>query len=56
MVELVNWEDLKQDCQYDADDDNGGYAYGLNIIDDEGQIVDVMWFKTEQEREQAFNE
>lgn len=50
-VERVEWETVKQDTQ--ANHDNDGYAFGLNFIDfeNEGDILDVMWFKTIEERD-----
>jgi hypothetical protein len=34
------------------DDDNKGYIYGINWLDD-GEVTDVEWFKTTAERAQA---
>lgn len=33
------------------DDDNHGYVYGINYIDDDNEITDCQWFKTELERD-----
>lgn len=33
------------------DDDNEGYVYGINLIDDDNEIMDCQWFKTELERD-----
>lgn len=32
------------------DDDNAGFVYGINYIDDD-EIVDCEWFRTEWERD-----
>ena len=47
--ELVEWADVKADCQYDKDDDNDGYIYGLHYLDGE-EILDVEWFTSEGKR------
>lgn len=47
---LVEWADIKADCYYDEDDDNGGLIYGIHWEDDEGQIVEAEWFATVEER------
>lgn len=47
----VEWADIKADCQYDHDND--GSIYGIHYEDDDGQIVDAVWFKTEVERADA---
>lgn len=35
------------------DDDNNSFVYGVNWIDEEGDIADCEWFKTEEERKNA---
>ena len=52
-IEKVNWLE-----QFPNQDDNGGYIYGVNYLDfeNEGDILDCEWFKTEEERERAINE
>ena len=51
-VEKVMWDDIKQDCNVSSDD-NDGYQYGLYLTDfeNEGDIIEVFWFKTSEERE-----
>ena len=36
-------------------DNNNGYIYGINFLDDDDilNILDCMWFKTEKERQKA---
>jgi hypothetical protein len=36
-----------------SSDDNDGYQYGLYLIDfeNEGDIIEVYWFKTNEERD-----
>jgi hypothetical protein len=48
--EYVNWEDISDDPK----DNNKGFIYGINLIDEEsGEVVDVEWFKTESLRDKA---
>lgn len=47
---FVNWNDVKKDMKYSNDDDNNDYDFGVEIQDDDGNILDVMWFKTERDR------
>tara|TARA_R100000781_G_scaffold110508_2_gene76023 strand:+ start:135 stop:326 length:192 start_codon:yes stop_codon:yes gene_type:complete len=47
--ELVCWEDIRKACKYPITDNNNGYIYGINIIND-NEIIDVEWFKTDEER------
>jgi hypothetical protein len=48
-VELEMWENIKKDMGYDENDNNEGYIYGLNLIY-EDDIIDVQWFKNDEER------
>tara|TARA_R100001443_G_scaffold7950_3_gene17266 strand:- start:254 stop:445 length:192 start_codon:yes stop_codon:yes gene_type:complete len=36
-------------------DNNNGYIYGINFLDDDDilNILDCMWFKTEKERQKV---
>lgn len=47
--ELVDWEDVKRDNHYPEQDDNRGYNYGINWLEDEA-VVETEWFKTEKDR------
>jgi hypothetical protein len=51
-VELIMWEDIKRDCNYPQEDNNEGFIYGLNYVDfeNEGDIYEVEWFKSDEER------
>ena len=53
--ELVHWQDVKNDMKiYEDSDDNEGFVFGINVLDeDSDEVVDVQWFKTEQERADA---
>ena len=54
-VEVVNWSDIKADMKYA--DDNNGYIYGIYSLDDEGwDIIDVQWYKSEEERQKFLSE
>ena len=46
------WEDIKRDCKYPQEDNNEGFIYGLNYVDfeNEGDIYEVEWFKSDEER------
>ena len=35
------------------DDDNDGYVYGINYIDENNEIIEDEWYKTEWERDIA---
>ena len=48
-VELILWEQVRLDCKYPKEDNNNGYTYGLNLLDN-GEIIDVQWFKNNKER------
>ena len=50
--ELVHWQDIKKDMKiYEDSDNNDGFVFGVNLLDeDSDEVVDVQWFKTEQER------
>lgn len=37
-------------------DDNGGYEFGINWLDENNHVIDCEWFKTEEERSEAINE
>lgn len=53
--ELVHWQDVKNDMKiYEDSDNNDGFVFGVNLLDeDSNEVVDVQWFKTEQERADA---
>ena len=47
--ELEYWENVRKDCKYPIEDNNDGYVYGINLID-EDDIIDVQWFRNDEER------
>ena len=49
-LKRVNWYDEELDKFYDTDKDNNGLIHGVYSYDGEN-IIDVQWFKTEEERE-----
>lgn len=66
-VEKVLWETVRADMKYSIEDNNDGFEYGLNLYDDSmgldedgneqwQDIIDVQWFKTDQERETFIEE
>jgi len=48
----VNWYDEELDEFYDTDKDNKGLIWGVYYLEGE-DVIDVEWFKTEDERERA---
>jgi len=54
-VERVMWETIRRDCKYPITDNNDDFIYGLNFTDFEGEgdIYEVEWFKTNEEREKC---
>ena len=51
-VELEFWENIKKDMGYNENNNNDGYIYGIYYLDDD-DIVEVEWYKTEQERQEV---
>ena len=49
FVELILWEQVQLDSKYPKADNNNGYTYGLNLLDNE-DIIDVQWFKNDKDR------
>ena len=53
-AEIEDWDNIRDDMNYPKDDNNNGFVYGLNLLCEEGiDIIDVEWFKTDQERWKA---
>lgn len=50
MYELKMWSDVKEETGYPEDDDNCGLIYGIYWLDDNGEVVEVEWFETEEDR------
>lgn len=48
----LNWEQIRIDCKYPESDQNEGYIFGYEIVQN-GEILDIEWFKTEEERDEA---
>ena len=53
--ELEYWENVRRDCKYPIEDNNDGYVYGINLIDDD-DIIDCHWFKDDESRFQFIKE
>jgi hypothetical protein len=55
-VELIMWEEIKRDCKYPEEDNNNNFIYGLNYTDfeNEGDIYQVEWFKSEKQDEEFY--
>jgi len=45
-IELVLWEDVRAAMKYPKEDNNKGFTYGINLMDDANEIISVQWFKT----------
>lgn len=56
MANLVYWNDVKKDMGYLSTDDNKGFIFGIETLDDNEEIIDVSWFKTEEEQLKTFKE
>jgi len=50
LFEFVHWEDVRWDMQYPESDNNKGLIYGINTLDDNNEVIEVFWFKTEKKR------
>lgn len=37
------------------DDDNEGLEYGINWLDEDGNVIDCEWFESEEERQQVID-
>ena len=48
--EIEYWDNIRKACKYPLSDNNDGYIYGINLLDENDEIIDVEWFKTEKER------
>ena len=47
----IEWDDVKRNNKYPADDNNDGFHYGIEWMDDDRYTVaDITWYKTEEER------
>ena len=53
-AQLISWEQIRLDCKYPKDDNNDGYIYGLNLLDKDN-IIEVQWFKRDQQRFEFIN-
>ncbi len=50
MYELTMWEDIKDEMDYPEEDNNNGFIYGIYWLDNDQEVLDVSWFKSEEER------
>jgi hypothetical protein len=56
MYELKRWQEIKGEMKYPKEDNNKGYTYGVYWLDDDDEVCEVEWFKTEKERFEGVNE
>lgn len=52
-IELQSFANLFKSGRYHANDNNAGYPYGINILDETGVVIDTLWFKTKESRSNA---
>lgn len=45
------WDIVKNDMDYPDTDNNNGYIFGVNWLENE-EIIEVTWYRTEKERQQ----
>jgi hypothetical protein len=48
--ELYYTKDYFEYVDWSGEGDNDGYMYGINLLDDNGDVIDAEWFKSESER------
>ena len=46
----IEWEDVRRDNKYAADDNNNGLTYGIEWMDEE-EITDITWYDSEEVRD-----
>ena len=46
----LSWNDVKNDLKLPINDNNDGYIFGFEIVQN-GEILDYEWFETEEERD-----
>ena len=55
--EIIMWQSIKNNMHgiIEDNDNNNGYVFGVNLLneDDHTEIIDVEWFKSEDEREMS---
>ena len=55
LLRYIEWEDVRRDNKYPADDNNDGLIYGIEWMnpDNPEEVVDVEWLATKEERRMA---
>ena len=56
MYELRLWDEIKEEMSYPEEDNNNDFVYGVYWLDDNDEVMDVQWFKSDQERYNEINE
>ena len=54
MCDIMKYEFVRAEDTFD--DNNDGLVFGINWLDDMGNVVDCQWFKTENERQICIDE
>ncbi len=45
---------MKIKVDWNGKDDNNGFIYGIEHQDENKNVIDIEWFKTEEERNKSF--
>ena len=45
---------MKIKVDWNGKDDNNGFIYGIEYQDENENVIDIEWFKTEEERNKSF--
>lgn len=51
-IDIKNFTDTEPVDWVSKFDNNDGYIFGIHYLDENGNIIDIQWFKTESERDQ----
>jgi hypothetical protein len=46
---------MKIKVDWNGKDDNNGFIYGIEHQDENENVIDIEWFKTEEERNRRIN-
>ena len=51
----IEWEQVRKDAKLPETDQNEGFIFGYEIVQND-EILDIEWYKTKEERDQAIQE
>ena len=46
----IEWDDVRRDNKYPADDNNNGFIYGIEWMDGD-EVSDVTWYESQEVRD-----